>query len=151
MPLSTGTSQPPRISQSKRKVAWIGTSNVPTGLNDLIHGITAHEIDDAWIDAVYQHIDEPVDLIHPHPSATVDPLKKISNLHDIPTALFDINKVNVDDKFIFHSINCSLIYYCLKFDLEFIIYTPRFTTALYTPYFYSFIELLERKGNIQYI
>ena len=141
----------PNIKTNVRKVVWIGTADIPMGLGELIEGITTETIDDEWLATVYDHIDEKIDLFHPHPSSKTGSLTKISQMHGIPSAQFDIGKVNINDKFIFHSINCSLIYYCLKYDLEFIIYSPRLSEKCYTPYFFTFIKKLEQEGKIKYL
>ena len=141
----------PTVSTNKRRVLWIGSANIPTGSPDLIEGITAHSIDDQWLAKVYESLDEAVDIIHPHPSAKIDPMITIAQKHEIPLAPFNIDKVNINDKFIFHSINSSLIYYCLKFNLDFKVYSRTFSSKLYTPYFFSIIQHLEETGRIEYL
>lgn len=141
----------PHIKKNVRKVVWIGTPDIPMGLAELIEGVTTAKNEDEWLATVYDHLDENVDLFHPHPSSTSDSMTKISQIHGIPSTQFDISKVNINDKFIFHSINSSLIYYCLKYDLDFTIYSPRLLGEHYTTYFMSFISKLEQEGKIKYL
>ncbi len=63
---------------------------------------------------------------------------------------FDPRKINKNDFLIFDSINQSLIFYALKFDLKFLIYSTRIPLSA-TQKLKDFIKLLEEKGMIEFI
>ena len=146
----TRYSIPPKKKNTSGKTLWIGAAETPMGLKDLIDGIVPSKNDFDWLMKVYQQVGDCIDVIMPHPSSASKEFNDIAHFFGIPIEQFDIRKVRDNDKFVFHSINCSLIYYCIKYDLDFVIYSTKLIGDQYTQNFKNFLAKLEKDGKISY-
>ncbi len=134
--------------REKTKIFWVTRPDLNQFYYDMIPNINYRKKSGNTLE---QHLDEIFRVLKPfgfhfllHPKGQPAEYKKYHN-EALTLNKFDQKKVSKNDIFIFDSINSSLIFYTLKFSLNFLIYENNIPSE--TTKRYKILENYFQKGN----
>tara|TARA_A100001035_G_scaffold183755_1_gene146357 strand:+ start:1894 stop:3129 length:1236 start_codon:yes stop_codon:yes gene_type:complete len=134
-------------NNNKRRIYWVTRANLNKFFYEMVPNIKPDSDNDLRIhfDDIFKVIKEFEFNFLLHPRGELKQYKKYF-FKALSLTKFDPKKTSKNDIFIFDSINSSLIFYCLKFSIKFLIYEtniPKNTTENYKT-----IEKYLKKRNL---